>query len=56
LACFALEHRGLQQEDADQHEHDGARDAAHRAERPGEDGQRPGHVLCGEPLPEVEPD
>jgi hypothetical protein len=39
-----------------QHEHDGARGAANPVQCPGEHGQRPGHVRCGEPLLEVEPD
>jgi len=52
----AGQHRRLDDEETDQHQHDGARDAAIRTNRPRDHGQRPGHVLCGEPLPEVEPD
>ena len=51
----AGQHRGLEYEETDQHENDGARDAAQRAQRPREQGQRPGHARRGEPLPEVEP-
>ena len=54
LLC-AGQHRCLDYEETDQHQHDGASDAAKPTHRPREHGQRPRHVLCGEPLPEVEP-
>ena len=50
----AGQYRGLDHEHADQHGNDGPRDAAHPAKCPREQGQRPGHVLCGETLPEVQ--
>jgi hypothetical protein len=41
----AGQHRGLEYEETDQHENDGARDAAQRAQRPREQGQRPGRSV-----------